>query len=71
MSKYGIKSTFTVAMVTKMATKIGENRKLPIFSKFETFDRGINIEHKQIPKVILTDERDYQSTQHIKRIFGI
>ena len=43
--------TFTVAMVTKMATNKTENRKLTILSKFETFDKAINIEHKQIPKI--------------------
>ena len=45
--KSDISLTFTVAMVTKMAVKIGN---WPFWSKFETFDRAINIEHKQIPK---------------------
>ena len=35
-------------MATKMAAKIGG--KLPFWSKFETCNRGINIEHKQIQK---------------------
>ena len=59
-----------VAMVTKMAAK---NRlkieKLPFWSKFETCNRGINIEHKQIPKHILTDYENDQGTQYIKRFF--
>ena len=46
--------------------KIGN---LPFWSKFETFDREINIEHKQIPTHILTDYEIYHCTQHIKRIF--
>ena len=45
--------------------KIG---KLPIWSKFETFDREINIEHKQIPKRYLTDYENYHST-HVKSFF--
>ena len=49
-----IDSIFTVAMVTKMAAKIGENRKVTILDKFKTFDIEINIEHKQTPKDILT-----------------
>ena len=40
-------------MVTKKAAKnrlkIGE---LPFWNEFDTFDREINIEHKQIPKYI-------------------
>ena len=50
--KSDISFTFTVAMVTKNRRqnrlKIG---KLPFWSKFETFDRAINIEHEQIPKI--------------------
>ena len=33
------------------------------------FDRPINIEHKQIPKYVLTADENYEGTQHIKRIF--
>ena len=33
------------------------------------FDRAINIEHKEIPKNILTDDVKYHGTQYIKRIF--
>ena len=44
----GINLALTVAMVTKMAAKVG---KLPFCSKYETYDREINIEHKQIPKI--------------------
>ena len=46
--KSGINLTYTVAMVTKMATKKGNG---PFWNKFETFDREINIEHKKIPKI--------------------
>ena len=35
------------------------------------FDREINIEHKQIPKNILTEDENYHSTQHIKSFFYI
>ena len=31
--------------LTKMATKQAKDRKVNILSKFETFDREINIEH--------------------------
>ena len=44
--------TFTVALVKKgrqSRLKIG---KWPFCSKFETYDREINIEHKHIPKKI-------------------
>ena len=44
-------------------------KKIPFWSKFETFDRAINIEHKQIPKRYLTDDENYHGTQHIKMIF--
>ena len=44
-------------MITKMASKIG---KWPFWSKFGTFDREINIEHKDI----LTDDENYQGAQH-------
>ena len=44
--------SFTVAMGTKNACqnrlKVG---KWPFWSKYVTFDREINIEHKQIPKI--------------------
>ena len=50
----GIILTFTVAMVTengcKNKLKIGN---WPFRSKFETFDREINLEHKQIPKIYI------------------
>ena len=39
----------------------------PFWSKFETFDREINIEHKQIPK----GYENVHDTQHIKFFFGI
>ena len=35
----------------------------------ETCNRGINIEHKQIPKKYLTDDENYHGTQYIKRLF--
>ena len=42
--------TFTVAMITKMAAKIGwKIGKWHYLSIFETFYREINIKHKQIP----------------------
>ena len=44
--------------------KIG---KLSFWSKFETFDREINIEHKQIPKRYLTDYDNYST--HVKSFF--
>ena len=31
----------------------------------------INLKHKQKQKNILTDDENYQGTQHIKRVFGI
>ena len=34
-----------------------------------TCNRGINIEHKQIPKNILTNDENYHCTQYIKSIF--
>ena len=76
MLKSGIDLIFTVAMVTKNGC---QNRlkmeKLPFWSKFKTFDREINIEHKQIPKIyfkfILTDDENYHSTQYIERFVGI
>ena len=40
--------------------------KWPFWSKYETFNRGINIEHKQIPKNISTDDENYHGTQNIK-----
>ena len=46
--------------------KIG---KRPFWSKFETCNRGINIEHEQIPTNILTDNEKYNGTQYIKRFF--
>ena len=42
VKKYGIVSTLTV-----------ENRKMTIWSKFATCNRGINIEHKQLLKKIV------------------
>ena len=49
--KSDISLTFTVAMVTKMAAKVGLKWEIDHFgANFETFDRAINIEHKQIPK---------------------
>ena len=33
------------------------------------FDRAINIENKQVPKRIFTDDENYHGTQHIKMIF--
>ena len=61
MKKSIIDLTFTVAMVTKMAAKIIDK----FLNTFETFDREINIEHKQIPKDILTDDENYHAIQHI------
>ena len=48
MYKSGISFTFIVAMETKMTAKMSENR---ILTEFETFDRAIYIEQKQIPKI--------------------
>ena len=44
----------------------------PLHSLFETCYRGINIEHKQIPKKknILTDDENNHGTQYIKSFFG-
>ena len=39
----------------------------PFWSKFERFDRKINIEHKQIPKSYFN--RRCELPRHIKRIF--
>ena len=68
----GIDSTFTVAMVTKNC-RINRQKiwKWPFWSKFETCKRGINTEHKQIPKNILTRPNDeiYHGLQFIKRVF--
>ena len=33
--------------------------------------KEINIEHKQIPIDILTEDENYHGIQHIERIFGI
>ena len=49
-----------------MASKKAESRKETMQNKFETFDSEINIEHKKIPKIFLTDDRYYHSTQRIK-----
>ena len=35
----------------------------------ETCNTGINIEHKQIQKNILTDDENYHGTQYIKSFF--
>ena len=70
MLRSGIDTTFTAAMVTQMAAKIGKKiGKLPFWSKFETCNRGINIAHNQIPKYILTDDENSYGTQYIKRFF--
>ena len=70
MKKSGIDSNFYGCYGNKNGRqnmlKIG---KLPFWSKFETCNRGINIEHKQIPKHILTDDDDYHGTSYIKRFF--
>ena len=52
--------------VAKNSLKIG---KLPFWSKFETFDRELNIEHKQISKRYFTDNENYHGTQHFKSVF--
>ena len=54
-------------MAAQNRLKIGN---LPFWGKFETFDRAINIEHKEIPKSILTDDVYYHGTQYIKGFFG-
>ena len=52
MIKSGINLTFTIAMVTKVNTKVGRKYEIDHFgTKFETFDREINIEPKKIPKI--------------------
>ena len=38
---------------------------------FKTFDREINIEHKQIPKRYLKNGENYHDPQHIKSFFCI
>ena len=57
-------SIFEVQYSKPRLLKIGN---LPFWSKLERFDRGINIEHKQIPKNIVTEEENYHGTQHSKR----
>ena len=54
-----------------MATKIGSHLGKRLFwSKFETCNRGIDIEHKQIlKKNIRTDDENYHGTQNIKSFF--
>ena len=44
--------TFTVAVVTKIAAKIGCIGNWPFRNKFVTFEREINIKYKLIPKEI-------------------
>ena len=52
MIKSGINLTFTIAMITKVAAKVGRKYEIDHFrTKFQTFDRDINIEHKKIPKI--------------------
>ena len=41
----------------------------PFWRKIERFDREINIEHKQVPKCISTEDVNYHATQHNKRVF--
>ena len=54
-----------------MASKIGWIGKATILKQIDTFVREIGKEHKY-QKEILTDEKNYQSTQNIKRVlFGI
>ena len=55
-------------MAAKNRLKIG---KWPFWSKFKIFDRQINIEHKQIPNNILTEDKNYNGTQYIKKNLGI
>ena len=64
--------TFTVAMVTQNCRKNRLNiGNLQYSSKIERFYREINIEHKQIPKGILTEDEinQLEGKQHITRIF--
>ena len=50
MYKSRISLTFTVAMVTKLAAKIGWKQEIDHFgANLRYCDRVINIEHKQIP----------------------
>ena len=42
---------------------------MPFWSEYETFDKESNIEHKQIPKNILTDYESYHGTHHFKSLF--
>ena len=70
--KYGIDLTFTVAMLTKIGRQNGlKIGKWPFWSKFDTCNRGINIEHmsSQYQKDILRDDENYNGTQYIKRFF--
>ena len=50
-----IDSIFTVAMVKKWLPNRLKIGKWPFWSKIKTLDGEINIEHKQIPKDILTE----------------
>ena len=50
--KSDISLTLTIAMVTKWPPKMLKIGNLPFWGKFETFDRAINIEHKEIQKKI-------------------
>ena len=42
---------------------------MTILELIKTFDREINIQHKQIPKRFLTEGENYHGTQNIKRFF--
>ena len=42
---------------------------MTLWSKFKTCNKGINIEHKQKEKHILTDDENYHGTQYIKSFF--
>ena len=44
---------------------------MTILEKLETCNGGINIEHKLIPKDILTDDEDYHGTHCIKSFFFV
>ena len=69
--KSGISLTFTVAIVTKMTAKIGwKIGNWPFWSEYETVDREINMEHKQMPKRYFNRWRELSwHTTYLKDFF--
>ena len=57
-------------MATKMTSEVGLNRNMAM-NRFDTCDRVINIEHKQIQQDTFTDDKNCHTQTHniyIKRI---